>query len=167
MHGKTLDDMRAIELFVNKTGRHNHTMDDVAAWIEEHHVMPMPEPQTPRQMLAERLSRSAGGARRRDPQSSVEYRAHLVHRVEENGQYKFYWFDADGPAATEERMEAATHPRKELALNIGVQVTADWDHFYRTHSTLQPKRPDFDLNWEIGLRMGGTDEIEKGGRKAG
>ncbi len=165
MSGKRIDDQRAIKLFENKTGRFDYTMDDVAKWIEEHNVMPMPEPQTPRQLLAERLSGSAGNARRADPDSPVPYRAYHATRIEKGGQWAWSWFDADGPAATEARMHEATRPRREQMLNIGVQVAADMRHFYKTHPAVTPKQLDFDLTWEIDLRLGNEDEGE--GRKAG
>jgi hypothetical protein len=155
----------AIKLFENKTGRVTYEMDDVAAWLEEHGVMPMPEPITPRQQLAKRLAKSASAARATSPGSTVPYRPFLAIRVERNGQVAWDWFSLDNPAITEEQMQAATHPRHEQALGIGVQVRADWKRFYRAHPTLEPKFPDFDLNWEISLRHGDTSEGEN--RKAG
>jgi hypothetical protein len=159
------DDLRAIRLFENKTGRAVYTMEDVAAWIEEHRVMPMPEPITPRQLLAKRLSRSAGAARCNDPESPIPYRPYQAIREERNGQITWDWFNQDNPAVTEEQMERATRPRREQALGIGTQVRADWNRFYRTHPNIQQKKPDFDLNWEIDLRFG--DESEGENRKAG
>jgi len=166
VRGKRKDDLLAIQLFENKTGKSVYTMEEVSKWVQENRIMPMPEPPTAQQMLVARLSHSAGAARRRDPDSPVPYRAHHTFRVEKNGQWSYHWFDADGPGATAERLDAATRPRRELALNIGVQVNADYGHHRRTHPDEQVAMPDFDLNWEISLRLGGQD-AEGENRKAG
>ncbi len=167
MRGQPKVDLQAIMLFENKTGRSRYLMDDVAAWVEENQIMPMPESLTPRQILAKRLAKSASAARVKDSASSVPYRPYHAIRVERNGQIAWDWFNLANPGVTEEMMQAATHPRHEQALGIGVQVRADWKQFYKAHPTLEQKFPDFDLNWEIDLRHGDVGEGEGENRKAG
>jgi hypothetical protein len=165
VRGQQRVDLQAISLFENKTGRTAYRMEDVAEWCEAHGTLPMPEAQTPRQLLAKRLAKSASAARVKDADSPIPYRPYHAIRVERNGQIAWDWFNIGNPGVTEEMMSAATHPRHEQALGIGVQVRADWKRFYQTHPTLEPRFPDFDLNWEIDLRHGNQAEGEN--RKAG
>ncbi len=167
MRGGRKDDLQAIRYFEVRTGKTDWTADEVAEFIEKNNVMEMPEARTSRQILAARLAKSAGSERRTDHQSDVAYRAYYSIRVEKDGQVSFRWFDADGPGCTEETLLEATRRRKEQALGIGVGVTSDWKHFLRTHPDAKGSMPDFDLNWEIQLRLGEQDEQEGENRKAG
>lgn len=100
-------------------------MGDAAKWVERPFAILIPQPHTPRQLFAERLSRSAKSVRGTDPDAPVPYRAHRGTRVERNGPWAWKRINSDGPAVSEERLQQVPRPRREQMRVIGVQVAAD------------------------------------------
>jgi hypothetical protein len=83
------------------------------------------------------------------------------------GKKKTVWFDADGPAATEEKIIASARARREHALNILVSGESSLEHWYQEHPS--PNREVIDYNladevrWRLNLKRDEGDENQKRG----
>jgi hypothetical protein len=87
-------------------------------------------------------------------------------RVRQDGQIEFYWFDADGPAATAENMRRVQSLRREQAINDGVQIKATDRRWNATHPGPEQLHTDMNLDDEVTWRLNGMDaddEEEKAG----
>lgn len=159
------DLLGAIRLYQDETGILEYRIEDVAAWAERRNFE-MPKPPTAIQMLTKKLRKAARSEHRSDPDLAVDYRGNLVsYRMDASGQMEYFWFDADGPAATMDAVSKANHLRREQMINDGVQIAATERRWNATHSGHGKLQTDLDLNDEVTWRLNAPEE-EVGERKA-
>lgn len=152
---------RCIRWYQDETGIMEYQPSVVAEWLKARGCK-MPKPPTDVDVLAKRLSRAARSDRRPVPGATFDYRGQLSYKRRVDGQLEFFWFDADGPAATPTNVFRALRMRVDQAINIGVRAKADAIHFAQTHPG-QTIELNFDLEEEITWRMNapGADDEQK------
>lgn len=169
---KAVWNQRALERlyrhYCDETGTQDFQPSIIAEWADKRGY-DMPTPPTGVELLSRLLSKAALGERRKDPKTSILYRANLVYRKLLRGEWRTLWFDADGPTATEEKVMASYRARKDNALNILVSAAASVEHFFSSHPR-QSKPEDLDLGisdaevrWRLLGPRGGEDDVQKTG----
>ncbi len=140
----------------------------IAQWAEKKKYS-MPVPPLAVELLARGIAAAATRAKERDKKTSLLYRVHLAVKMVIGGEKKTVWFDADGPAATEEKVLASARARREHALNILVSAESSMEHWYQEHPSAERQRIDYNLDDEVRWRMNlRRDEGEQGEeRKSG
>lgn len=139
----------------------------VARWAEKRGY-DMPIPPTGVELLAQRLQGAVLTARRKDRKTSILYRAMLAVPKMVKGKLKKVWFDADGPAATYEKVMESYHRRKDYALNVLTLAAATVEHWFQDHPN--PQRPQLDLgisDQEVRWRLLGPNGGQEGQEKIG
>ena len=156
---------KLIRWYQDETGILEFQWDDVTAWAEKKGIE-MPVPPTPQEMLTRKFQRAARSERRNDPSMGSSYRGTLAYERVIDGQIEFFWFDADGPAATYANMKKADNLRREQMINDGVQRAATNRQWNMTHPGQEQLDTDSDLTEEVTWRLnapGEADEDEKAG----
>jgi hypothetical protein len=152
--------------YQDKTGVLDFRPTEIAVWAKAQ-LYTMPEPPTDVQLLARLLQHAAVKAHRKDAKMSILYRAALAYPVKIKDEWQMRWFDADGPAATVDKVIASIRRRKDMALNILVSARASWERWKQLHPTEQTDLLDLgisddEVEWRL---LGKTNEDEQ--RKAG
>lgn len=131
----------------------------------------MPVPPTDVELLTYLLTKAALSERRKDRKDRkipLLYRANLVFRKLVKGEWRKLYFDADGPAATFDKIMESFHSRRELALKILASAAATVEHFFRTHPTQERVQLDLGIpDAEVRWRLLGPPSDEIGEEKAG
>ena len=159
-----------IRHYQDKTGIRHFTPLAIAKWAEQEKYS-MPVPPTAIELLARGIANAATRAKERDKNGSFLYRVHLAVKMLIGGEKQTVYFDADGPAASEEKIIQSAFARREHALNVGVSATATLEHWYQEHPSATRQHVDFNLDDEIRWRMNlPREEGEEGegeGEKSG
>jgi hypothetical protein len=158
------EQQKLIRLYQEETGIYDYKPIDVAEWLAARNYK-MPEPPTAAELLAKELSRAARTENRPSEGSSVSYRANHAYLRLVNGQWEWYWFDLDGPAATKEKVERALRMRQKHVLDCNVGSAAIALHWNATRSPEEKIVLDFDFNDEVTWRLNAPDEDEDGQQK--
>jgi hypothetical protein len=156
--------------YMDKTGHFDFRPAELAAWAKANRYE-MPLPKTDVEILAELLGKAGCRVRRKDVKTSTVYRGMLAYSVEVQGERKTYWFDADGPSATLEKIMNSVRHRREQALNILVSAAATVQRWKRTHSKAQGADQielglgisDDEVNWRLLGRSASDDESQQAG----
>jgi hypothetical protein len=159
---------RLYQHYCDETGIQDFQPPVIAIWAKKRGYE-MPTPPTDVEMLSRLLSHAALAARRKDSKTSILYRATLAYQKLVDGKLRTWWFDADGPTATFDKVMESYRRRKEKALNILVSAAASVDHWFSSHPT-QGRPEQFDLGisdaeirWRLLGPRGGEDDVEKVG----
>ena len=139
---------KLIRLYQGATGTTEIDMHAVAKWGIARGFK-TPEPKTPEDILAERLSQAARADRRTDEVTGRPYRTyHSVtqHQPDGSGQYSL-WYDIDN--APRQAIEVSARQRKIGIINDSVQLSFDLEHWNRINPNEEPVMADFDLNDEV------------------
>ncbi len=154
--GKTSNDEKLIRLFKIRTGNHDPSMPEVAAWAEANNIVRMPKPKTAVELLAKRLSRSARMSTRQDEETGLFYRSNLAYPVIENGEAKVRWFDPEGPTATRDKFAKARTLRREQMVGDAFQYAVDDRQWNRNHPNEEQFVLDLDFSDDVLWRMNGA-----------
>lgn len=160
------DGQRLIQWYQDETGIMVFKMSAVIEFGKAKGIV-MPVPPTPEQLLERKLSDAARADRREHAEMATNYRGTLCYRRSVNGQEEFYWFDADGTAATLENVKKAQQLRKETALNVLVQIGATDRHWMLTHPGQGTLFTDFNMADEVTWRLNGPAKADEDEQKAG
>jgi hypothetical protein len=153
--------------YQDKTGILDFQPTIIAAWAKKEGY-DMPTPPTDVDLLGQLLSRAAAIARRKDRKTSILYRATLVCTKYVNGKLRKLWFDADGPAATADKVMESFRRRKDYALNVLVSAAATVEHWFQEHPDQRPEQLDLGIaDAEVRWRLLGPRGNEDGEQKAG
>jgi hypothetical protein len=154
---------KMIRLYQDETGALDYKMADVAVWAKQRGFA-MPKAPTDIEILTKQLARIARADRRSIP-GLPDYRGQLAYTRLVNGQLEMFWFDADGPSATVDKVQRSLNLRKEQMLNIGAGMKATELHWKATHPSQSELKLDFDMEEEITWRVNAPKDRTE--RKAG
>jgi hypothetical protein len=149
-------------MYQEETGNYDFQLADVARWAEQR-GWEMPTPPTPVELLARQLQRMARTITR-NGDDVVPYRVYHAYTEVVDGEPQTNWFDMEGPAATESKVEKALKLRREQALDVVVHIRVDENRWNTMHPD-QKIQLDFDFNDEVIWRLNAPGEDEE--RKAG
>jgi hypothetical protein len=138
---------KCVRHYVDETNRQDFDPSEIATWAQGRKYT-MPEPMTGVEILAQLLRKAVNKARRRDPRTSIVYRAALVITEYVKGERKTTWFDSEGPSATADRIAQSVRQRKEQAINILVSAEATQDRYARTHPSQRFQKLDLSISGE-------------------
>ena len=149
---------RMIRMYQEETGKYDFQLCEVAEWAETL-GWEMPTPPTPVELLARKLQRTARTITR-DGEDVVPYRAYHAYMEIVNGEPQTNWFDMEGPAATQGKVQKALKLRRDQALDVVVHIKVDENQWNRLHpdATVQL---DFDFNDEVTWRLNAPGEDEQ------
>jgi hypothetical protein len=158
---------KCVKHYIDETNRQDFTPTEIAAWAQERGYA-LPEPMTGVEILARLIAESATKARRRDAKTSILYRATLAFSAIIKGERKRMWFDADGPAATDEKIEQSIRQRMEQALNIMVSAAATRERYLQTHPNAKLEKIDLSISeeevlWRLLGKAASDDEAQQAG----
>jgi hypothetical protein len=158
---------KCIQRYINDTGHQDFNPPEIALWAEKRGYT-LPEPMTGLEILAQKLANSAPKARRKDARTSILYRGMLAFTGFVMGERKNMWFDADGPAASPEKIEQSVRSRKEQALNILVSAGATQEHYALTHPNQNFEKVDLsitaeEVEWRLRGKAAADDEQQQTG----
>lgn len=162
MSSRDREDQQMVRLYKQEMQVTDVNMSEVAEWLEKRDYE-MPEPLTPVQLLARRLSRSARRETRIDSKTGHPYRVNHPYPVERNGQIEIWWIDIDQRAPRDKMLKSGQGRRKQM-LGDAIQYTLDFAHWNSINPEEEPLVPDVDFSDEVEWRLKGGDG---GMRKAG
>lgn len=158
---------KCVQHYIDETGHQDFSPAAIALWAQERGYT-LPEPMTGVEILARMLGNAATRARRKDAKTSIFYRATLAVTDFVRGERKISWFDADGPAATTDKIEQSMLARREQALNILVSARATGERFALTHPTQKLANIDLSISeeeveWRLRGKAASDDEAQQAG----
>jgi hypothetical protein len=158
---------KCVQHYIDETGKQDFALPEVALWAQSRGYT-LPEPMTGVEILTRMLGQAATKARRKDARTSILYRATLAITDFVRGERKRSWFDADGPAATTDKIEQSILARREQALNILVSARATGERFALTHPMQKLAKIDLgiseeEVEWRLRGKAASDDEAQQAG----
>lgn len=162
MATKHQDMQRAIHHYVERTGKTEYDMHDVAVWAVRELGMKLPPPVDPMTRLAKEFSKAAREEVRRDEVTGRPYRANHAATVPgKNGSQMTLWGDID--KAKREFIHTSLTQRREQMVGDGFQLTLDADHWNSRHQDEKPIHIELDFTHDVEWRKNAPDEDKKAG----
>jgi hypothetical protein len=135
-------------------------MNKVSRFAVTRHLIKLPTPPDPYDMLAREFSAAEREEIRYDHETNRPYRANHCFAVTENGRQMHLWLDIDDDAPRHKMVRAAGN-RREQMIGDGLQLTLDLDHWNRINPDQEPIVADMDLTDEILWRKNAPQEDRK------
>ena len=150
MKAKRQDYLNIIRYYKETTGKLEIDMKDVA----EYAIglgWEVPEPPTPTERLAKRLTDVASREIRHDGPTNKPYRAYHAMPIPQGQLTLWHWIDID--EATRPQMLRCLVHRREQIVNDGVQMKFDESHWNSVNPDQEPIDLPMDISLDVTWRM--------------
>lgn len=150
--------MKFIRFFLEKTGKTEYTMQEVADYAMSLGWAP-PVQKEPRELLAERFAQAAREETRKDPKTGHSYRANLAVITRTSSGQMTLWADADD--APRPFAQKSFIQRRDQIVDDAVQLTFDVMHWNGINAGEVPIQIPLDFTQDVEWRLNGSDVNDK------